>query len=320
MKPFRILLYYHYQALTDPLAHRDEHHRFALEHGLLGRIIVSQEGINGTVSGTEADCRLYMAWLSSRFAGIAFKVEAHEGHAFYKLFVRVKDEIVHSELGVDPLQRTGIHLEPADFARLKNDPDVVLVDMRSAYEHRVGKFRGAITFEMDNLRELPRHLGEIEHLRHSGKKIITYCTGGIKCEKASAYLLEQGFENVYQLHGGIIRYGLEQGGEDFEGECYVFDNRVTTPINRVNPSLISQCHHCQTPTARMVNCANADCNAHLPMCEACSQAHAGCCSASCGQSPARRPYDGTGAYPKIPNHYTPEQGFRSARGHFTASL
>ena len=113
-----------------------------------------------------------------------------------------------------------------------------------------------------------------------------------------------------------IRYGLEQGGEDFEGECYVFDNRVTTPVNRVNPSLISACHHCGAATARMVNCANADCNAHVPMCQACSQAQAGCCSEACGQSPARRPYDGTGAYPKLPVHYTPEQGYASARSQY----
>ena len=179
MKPFRILLYYHYQPLADPLAHRDEHHRFALAHGLLGRVIVAPEGINGTVSGTEADCRAYMDWLRGVFAGISFKVETHESHAFYKLFVRVKPEIVHSGLGVDPLERTGIYVEPEEFSRLKNDPEVVLIDMRSAYEHRVGKFKGAITFGMDNLRELPRHLPEIEHLKHSGKKIVTYCTGGI---------------------------------------------------------------------------------------------------------------------------------------------
>jgi UPF0176 protein len=114
---------------------------------------------------------------------------------------------------------------------------------------------------------LPDHVHEIEHLKD--KKIITYCTGGIKCEKASAYLIEKGFENVYQLHGGIIKYGLEEGGEDFEGKCYVFDNRVTTSVNTVNPEVISKCHICETISDHMVNCANPECNEHVPICPSC---------------------------------------------------
>ena len=128
--------------------------------------------------------------------------------------------------------------------------------------------------------------------------MVTYCTGGIKCEKASAYLLEQGFENVYQLHGGIIKYGLEAGGEDFEGKCYVFDNRITVDINSVNPSIISKCYVSAEPTDRMVNCANPTCNRHMPMTEKAGWLMDGCCSEECRQSPARRPYDGTGYYQK----------------------
>ncbi|SDM26847.1 oxygen-dependent tRNA uridine(34) hydroxylase TrhO [Siphonobacter aquaeclarae] len=318
MKEYRILLYYIYTPIEDTVAYRDEHHRFCIDNRLMGRVIVSAEGLNGTVSGLAEDCERYMQWLHAdeRFRAIQFKVEEHDGHAFHKLHVRIKEEIVNSDLPVDPRRETGIHLEPAEFRSMLQDPDVVLVDMRSNYEHNVGKFRGAITFDMENLRELPQHVAEIEHLKESGKKIVTYCTGGIKCEKASAYLLQQGFKDVYQLHGGIIRYGLEEGGENFDGECYVFDGRVTTSVNTVNPQVISTCYVCGTSTSRMVNCANPECNEHVTICEDCGWKMEGCCSEECRTNPKKRPYDGTGYYPKITADYSAELGFRNAKGSF----
>lgn len=316
MKPYRVLLYYIYSPIENPEQYRDEHHLLCLQLNLLGRIIVAPEGLNGTVSGLTADCETYMNTLRAnpRFAHIAFKIDEVDGHTFQKLHVRVKPEIVHSDLGVDPLRQTGIHLEPDEFQQLKNDPDVVLVDMRSNYEHEVGRFKNAITFDMENLRELPDHIAEIEHLKGSGKKIVTYCTGGIKCEKASAYLLERGFENVYQLHGGIIRYGLEAGGEDFDGECYVFDNRVTVPVNQINPVIVSVCYRCGTATSRMINCASPACNNHVPLCENCGHEHGGTCADACKQDPHLRGYDGTGYYGRQSVGYTPEQGYVSQKG------
>lgn len=278
----------------------------------MGRIIIAKEGLNGTISGLVADCVAYMAWVKAdpRFAQIDFKIDTADTHTFQKLHVRVKEEIVNSDLPVNPLERTGKHLEPTDFKQMiHHDPDVVLIDMRSNYEHSVGRFKDAITFDMENLRELPDHIQEIEHLKR--KKIITYCTGGIKCEKASAYLLSQGFENVYQLHGGIIKYGIEEGGEDFEGKCYVFDNRVVVDVNQVNPSMVSACHVCGTPCDRMVNCANPECNEHVPICEKCGWEMAGACSITCKENPRIRPYDGTGYYAKESDGYTPLLGFKS---------
>lgn len=313
MNKYRVILYYIYTRIDDPERYRDEHHLFCLENNLLGRIIVSPEGLNGTVSGLTEDCEAYMTNLRNdpRFAAVQFKIEEHDSHAFKKLHVRVKDEIVNSDLPVDPTRRTGQHLEPVEFKKMMHDPEVVLVDMRSRYEHEVGRFKGAITFDMENLRELPEHVDEIAHLRD--KKIITYCTGGIKCEKASAYLLERGFENVYQLHGGIIRYGLEEGGEDFDGKCYVFDNRVAVEVNKINPEVISECYVCGQKCDRMVNCANPDCNRHAPICEACGHELAGACSQECHAHPALRPYDGTGNYSIQSNHYNPRQGYTSQR-------
>ncbi|GAB3566663.1 rhodanese-related sulfurtransferase [Spirosoma luteolum] len=314
MKSYRVLLYYIYSPIENPEQYRDEHHRLCLELNLLGRVIVAAEGLNGTVSGLTADCDAYMAALHAdpRFAAIDFKVDESDRHTFQKLHVRTKKEIVHSDLPVDPRRQTGIHLEPADFQRMKNDPDVVLVDMRSNYEHAVGKFSGAVTFDMENLRDLPDHIHEIEHLRD--KKIITYCTGGIKCEKASAYLLAQGFENVYQLHGGIIKYGMEAGGEGFDGECYVFDNRLAVPVNQVDPTIISTCYRCGTPTTRLINCASPACNNHVTLCEGCGDAHEGTCTDACKADPQRRPYDGTGYYGKKTQSYSPLQGYKSRQG------
>ena len=312
-KEYSILLYYCYAKIEDQEAYREEHHLFCLEHNLRGRVIISPEGLNGTVSGKKADCEAYMKYVNAdvRFAKTEFKVEAHEHMAFAKLHVRVKPEIVHSSLKhINPNERTGTYVEPEDFNQIlkHQDENTVILDVRSNYEHNVGKFKNAITLDMDNFRDFPEKVKELAHLKD--KKVVTYCTGGIKCEKASAYLLEQGFEDVHQLHGGIIKYGIEEGGEDFEGKCYVFDNRIVADVNTVNPSTISKCYISGVPTDRMVNCANPACNAHVAMSEAAGWLMDGCCSDACRESPERRPYDGTGYYQKNTNHYNPHKGVK----------
>lgn len=301
-KPFQILLYYCYAKVENAEAYAEQHLKFCKQIGILGRIIVADEGLNGTVSGTPEQCRQYMEYVKAdpRFAHTEFKVDDSDVHAFYKIHVRYKPEIVHLGLGrqkgwdVDPTVKTGKHINGQEFQKLKEDDDVVVLDVRSNYEHNVGRFKNAITLDIDNFREFPEKINELEHLKD--KKVITYCTGGIKCEKASALLLEAGFKDVYQLHGGIINYSKETGGKDFEGVCYVFDGRVTVPVNSVNPTNISACYICHTPTSRMVNCANPECNVHKPICESCGWEMQGACSHECKEHPRKRPYDGTGFY------------------------
>ena len=305
---YLVLLYYCYTKIENPHDFREQHHLYCVEHNLRGRIIVAEEGINGTISGLKHDCEQYMKDLLAdpRFEKTEFKVERHDGHAFHKMNVRVKREIVNSGLPhIDPTKRTGKYLDPHEFKKLKDRDDVVIVDVRSNYEHNVGRFKNAITFDINNFRDFPAKVKELEKFKD--KKIITYCTGGIKCEKASAWLLEKGFKNVYQLHGGIIKYGLEEDGEDFEGKCYVFDNRVTTAVNKVNPVVISKCHICGTECDRMVNCANPDCNKHIPLCEKCAGQMDGACSERCKNHPKKRPYDGRGYYAKRLNGYNPKR-------------
>jgi UPF0176 protein len=311
MKKYAVLLYYCYSKIEDPEAFREEHHLFCLENNIKGRIIVAPEGLNGTVSGSVEDCQKYMDHIKAdpRFAKTDFKIDYNDDHAFQKLHVRVKPEIVHSSLRhIDPNERTGTHLEPEEFRKLKDQEDVVILDVRSNYEHSIGRFKNAITLDIENFRDFPQKVKELEKFKD--KKVLTYCTGGIKCEKASAFLLEQGFQNVYQLHGGIIKYGIEAGGEDFEGKCYVFDNRVAVEVNKVNPKVISMCHVCNTESDRMVNCANPVCNLHVPICENCGWKLEGACSAECKEHPEKRPYDGTGYYQKEMNGYNPLKGLK----------
>jgi UPF0176 protein len=311
MKKYQILLYYCYTPIDDPEDFREKHHLFCISLEIKGRIIVAAEGLNGTISGSIESCRKYMEALKAdpRFSSVDFKIENSDKHGFQKLHVRVKAEIVHSGLRhVKPYEKTGIHLEPSEFKKMKDQQDVIVLDVRSNYEHKVGRFKNAVTLDLENFRDFPDKLKELE--KYKDKKIITYCTGGIKCEKASAYLLEQGFENVYQLHGGIIKYGIEEKGEDFEGKCYVFDNRIIADINLVNPKVISNCYLCGVECDRMINCANASCNLHVPVCENCGWEMKGACSVDCKEHPNLREYNGSGYYPKEMNGYDPYKGLK----------
>jgi UPF0176 protein len=301
MKPFRTLLYYKYVHIPDAAVYTQQHIELCQRLGLVGRIIIAPEGLNGTVSGTVVQCQKYMDALSVHplFAGIDFKIDDVDEPSFAALHVRHKDEIVNSgthDMPIDPSIKTGIHLEPAAFAAMMADPEVVVLDVRSRYESGLGRFKGAVIAEIDNFREFPDYIANLEV--YKDKKVMTYCTGGIKCEKASALLLEAGFKDVYQLHGGIIKYGKEMQGRDFEGDCYVFDKRVSVSVNAVNHTVISSCHICGTASTHMINCANASCNDHLVLCESCGWQTDGCCSEACQQSDTKRVYDGTGYYGK----------------------
>jgi UPF0176 protein len=313
-QPYRILLYYCYTHIEDPETFRDQHHLFCADLGLLGRIIIAKEGINGTVSGSQVACETYMQHLKAdpRFAYIQFKIDEHPHHAFQKLHVRVKAEIVHADLHhIHPEQGSGQYITPQELEQIKDEEDVVLLDVRSNYEHKIGKFKNAVTLDINHFRDFKHQIPNLAV--YKDKKVVTYCTGGIKCEKASAYLLEQGFKNVYQLHGGIIQYANETEGEAFEGKCYVFDNRLVKDINKKETTIIGQCHICNTNCDRMVNCANPLCNVHVPICINCGESMQGACSEDCKQHPDKRSYDGTGYYTTKLNGYNPYKGLQKEK-------
>ena len=285
--PYLVLLYYLYVDIEDPEVFRDQQILLCDELGLLGRIIVAKEGINGTVSGLRADCEEYMETMKSDplMAGIAFKIDEEQGHVFPKLSVKARKEIV--TLGLEdedfsPNETTGNHLSPSEWKNAMCEPNTIILDARNDYEFDLGHFKNAIRPDIGNFKELPEWIREHRE-ELDGKKILTYCTGGIRCEKFSGFLVREGFDNVNQLEGGIVEYGKDEEarGENYDGECYVFDQRITVPVNHVNPTTVSKCIHCGEKSLRYVNCAYASCNAQHFCCEKCEETSQRFCMDDC---------------------------------------
>ncbi|MEH7383499.1 rhodanese-related sulfurtransferase [Bacillus sp. JJ1533] len=291
---YQVLLYYKYIEIDDPQAFRDTHFEVCTELGLKGRILVATEGINGTVSGTVEQTEKYMEYMlnDSRFSDMVFKIEKSEGHAFKKLKVKVKPEIVNLNLEEDlnPNEITGKHLPPKEFLETMQNEDVIILDARNTYEYDLGHFRGAIRPDIETFRELPKWVEE-NLSEHKDKKILTYCTGGIRCEKFSGFLVKEGFKDVSQLEGGIITYGYdpEAKGALWDGKCYVFDERISVPVNRTGEeTVVGKCFHCGKPEERYVKCGNPECNKHLLLCEDCEHEHYRSCSQECKDHPHNR--------------------------------
>lgn len=287
---YRILLYYQYTPIEDPAEFAREHLAFCQELGLRGRILVAAEGINGTVSGTVEQTDSYMAAMhcDPRFAGMPFKVDEAEGHAFRRISVKARREIVAlGQESLDPRTRTARRLKPREFRQALERDDVVVVDVRNSYEYDLGHFRGAVRPPVKTFKEFPQWVRETLTACRD-KTILTYCTGGIRCEKFSALLLEEGFKDVYQLEGGIVTYGKdpEVKGELFEGRCYVFDERGSVEVNRTGTSsVVGRCRHCAQACERFVNCANLDCDTQYICCVSCEFENRRSCSEECRHAP-----------------------------------
>lgn len=291
--PYQVLLYYKYVAINDPEIFAQEHLAFCRKLGLKGRILVAKEGINGTVSGPVEKTRLYMDTLhaDARFVAMPFKVDAASGHAFKKMHVRPRKEIVALKLDqdIDPRQMTGKHLKPKDFYEAMQDDQTLVIDARNDYETQIGHFKKAILPAIKNFRDLPKWIEE-NLADQKDKKVLTYCTGGIRCEKFSGYLIQAGFHDVSQLDGGIVEYGKdpEVQGRLYDGKCYVFDQRIAVPVNRTEEKVIGHCHHCGKSCDRIVNCANPECNKQYICCEDCEEKYYRSCSDACRQHPRNR--------------------------------
>jgi len=289
-----VLLYYCYTKIDDTKKYCQEHINFCQNFDLTGRIIIADEGLNGTVSGPIKDCIQYMNFVKSdpRFEKIDFKIDSCGEHLFPKMFIKIKDYLIRLDGGViNENDYTGTHLSPIEFYDMMQDEDSIVLDVRSNYEHYIGKFKDSITLDIDKFYYFPDKIRQHElflNPENHNKKILTCCTGGIKCETASAYLKKIGFKNVYQLHGGIIKYGIENQGKDFDGKCYVFDGRITKNVNTVNPNNITKCHICKEDCDIMVNCMNTLCYKHVTMCQKCHVIVNGCCSKKCMHSEKMR--------------------------------
>ena len=218
-----------FELLREPL------HQVMQEHAVRCTLLLAQEGINGTVAGSRAGVDAVLTWLASdpRLENIVIKESFDDSNPFYRTKVKLKKEIVTMGVeGIDPKQVVGTYVKPGDWNALISDPDVILVDTRNDYEVKVGTFTGALDPKTTTFREFPQYVKDnLDPAKN--KKVAMFCTGGIRCEKSTAYLKEQGFENVYHLEGGILKYLEEVPQQEsmWQGECFVFDNRVTVDHN-----------------------------------------------------------------------------------------
>lgn len=274
---YQILLYYKYAHIEDPAMFRDMQFHLCQDLGMKGRIIVAHEGINGTIEGTVEACAEYMKVMKAdpRFADIHWKISngTDDGTAFPRLSVKTRKEIVSLHLGdeedIDPNQLTGVHLKPEELRKwYESGEEFHIVDMRNEYELRVGKFEGTVFPDLDNFRDLKKNLKKLEGLKD--KKVLTVCTGGVRCEKASGLLLREGFKDVYQLDGGMVSYMEKYPGQDFKGSLYVFDKRNTMHFEDPDKhEIIGRCAKCGVPSEHYVNCANLMCHDHFICCIDC---------------------------------------------------
>jgi UPF0176 protein len=278
--------FYKYHHISDPQQFRDELYRGFESIGVLGRIYVAHEGINAQISVPtfqleEFKSHLYsITWLNGVRLNTAVQ---DDGKSFFKLKILTRKKIVADGLDDATFDVTdsGTHLNASEFNKLASDPDTVIVDMRNHYESEVGHFKNAICPDVDTFRE---ELNIVEELMRDqkDKNLLMYCTGGIRCEKASAWMKHKGFKNVFQLEGGIIKYTQDvkaQGLENkFIGKNFVFDERLG---ERITDDIISVCHQCGQPCDDHTNCKNDGCHLLFIQCKACAEKYNGCCSDEC---------------------------------------
>lgn len=253
---------------------------------VFGRTYVASEGINAQISIPQDQLEDFVEHLYSIsfLDGVRLNYAIEDdGKSFYKLIVKIRKKIVADGLNDDTFDasNTGVHLSAIEFNHLTDKEDTILVDMRNHYESEVGHFRGAITPDVDTFRE---EIALVEDMLADKKdrNIVMYCTGGIRCEKASAWLKHQGFENVHQLNGGIIEYARQVKSEGlenkFRGKNFVFDERLAESIS---DEVISNCHQCGEPSDSHINCRNELCHLLFIQCEKCAEKFGQCCSHEC---------------------------------------
>jgi UPF0176 protein len=281
------LSFYAYTQIEHPSEFRDRLFMRWDALGVLGRIYVAHEGINAQLSVPAPRFAAFKKHLDSIafLEGVRLNIAIEQDNkSFLKLKIKVRDKIVADGLDDDSFDVTnkGVHLNAAEFNSLTSAEDTILVDMRNHYESEIGHFEGAITPDVDTFRDSLPIIEKDLAAHKSDKNLVMYCTGGIRCEKASAYFKHKGFERVYQLEGGIIEYARQvknQGLDNkFIGKNFVFDERRSETIS---DDVIATCHQCGSPCDTHVNCANDACHLLFIQCPTCAEKHNHCCSDSC---------------------------------------
>lgn len=281
------LSFYAYAQIQDPTQFRNDLFRAWDPLVVLGRIYVAKEGINAQLSLPADNFYAFKDTIEAYdfMKGMRLNIAVeHDDHSFLKLTIKVRDKIVADGLNDETFDVTniGVHLKAKEFNAILDDPNTIVVDFRNHYESEIGYFKGAITPDVDTFREsLPIINEQLKDFKED-KNLVMYCTGGIRCEKASAYFKHQGFKNVFQLEGGIINYAKQIKEEELEskfiGKNFVFDHRLG---ERITDDIVSQCHQCGKPCDVHTNCINEGCHLLFIQCEECAQAMQGCCSQDC---------------------------------------
>ena len=281
----QVLLFYKYVTIADPEAFANEIRTRGNELGFKGRILVAEEGVNGILEGSVDSTELFAKELlqNPMLTDMNIKRSEGNGEAFPRWSVKVRHEIVGTQFSyqeADPRVRTAPHLAPEKLREMyERDEDFIVVDMRNSFEIASGKFKKTIDPGMVASRDLKDVIVKLE--QYKDKKVITVCTGGVRCEKMSAYLLNKGFKDVYQLENGIHAYMEKYPGKDFMGALYTFDDRIVMDFGG-DREIIDECHLCSHKTERYVNCANDECHLHILVCETCSPDRKNAyCSAKC---------------------------------------
>jgi UPF0176 protein len=280
--------FYKYHNITDPAAFRNELYAGFDSMEILGRIYLATEGINAQISVPEKNFDAFKTYVYSIpfLNGVRLNVAVDDnGKSFFKLKILVRKKIVADGLNDETFDVTngGVHVDAEQFNKLADNPDTIVIDMRNHYESEVGHFKGAICPDVDTFRE-ELQIAEDLMREHKDKNLLMYCTGGIRCEKASAWMKHLGFKNVFQLDGGIIKYAQEvkeKGLENkFIGKNFVFDERLG---ERITPDVIATCHQCGAPCDDHTNCKNDGCHLLFIQCRACAEKYHGCCSTECSE-------------------------------------
>jgi UPF0176 protein len=290
---YQVLAYYAIVPIDDPHQEVARHKEFFANRDFTGRIYISRQGINGQACGLAADADAYMAWMGAdpRFQKMPFKVHGAEEHAFPKMTVKHRKQLVAIDCDVDFAKR-GEHVSPEKWKGMleARGKETLLLDVRNDYEWKVGHFEGAELPDLETFRQFPAYAKKLkETCDPKTTPVMMYCTGGIRCEFYSAVMKQEGFEKVYQLEGGVIDYGLKEEGKHWKGKLFVFDDRLVVPVNP-EAETIGVCTHCGRENDVYYNCANMDCNALFLCCIDCLKTHRGCCSQVCGHGERVRPY------------------------------
>jgi len=280
---YKVISFYKYVKIEYPEGLRDYFRIICQDHNLLGRILVGKEGINAAISGKTEDINNFQNILANNplFCGMTCREQLNDKIVHHKLVVKVRKEIVVFGEKVD-MKNTADYLSPEQLKEwYDRKEDFVIIDARNDYEFKVGRFSNAVNLNIKNFSDFPEAVKNLEP--HKNKTIVTYCTGGIRCEKASAYLKQNGFKKVYQLEGGIVNY-LNKFQDYWEGGLFVFDDRLVHPTNKV----INKCSFCEIPTDLYSNCFNLDCDKLFIACKECQEENNYACSKECMGSPRQR--------------------------------